>query len=79
LENLKANRIVPFVSCCPDIVCKERMHAESEIVMNKPMADVFNYLKYLKNQNDYSKWGGKDPAMKSLFATLTAPPVLYRP
>ena len=46
---------------------KKEMHAEREIVINKPKTDVFNYVKYLKNQNDYSKWAGIDPAMKKDF------------
>lgn len=46
---------------------KKDMHAEREVVINKPKDDVFNYVKYLKNQNDYSKWGSVDPAMKKAF------------
>lgn len=46
---------------------KKELHAEREIVINKPRADVYNYVRYLKNQNDYSKWGSMDPAMKKSF------------
>lgn len=46
---------------------KKDMHAEREIVINKPKGEVFQYVKYLKNQNDYSKWGTMDPAMKKEF------------
>lgn len=46
---------------------KKDMHAEREVVINKPKAEVFNYVKYLKNQNDYSKWGTMDPNMKKEF------------
>lgn len=46
---------------------KKEMGAEREIVINKPKAEVYNYIKYLKNQNDYSKWGTMDPAMKKEF------------
>ncbi|MNS29642.1 Polyketide cyclase / dehydrase and lipid transport [compost metagenome] len=34
-----------------------------EVVINKPQAEVFNYIKYLKNQNNYSKWATMDPNM----------------
>lgn len=44
---------------------KKDMKAEREIVINKPKAEVFNYIKNLKNQNNYSKWGKMDPAMKT--------------
>ena len=46
---------------------KKEMHAEREVVINKPKSDVFTYVKLLKNQNDYSKWGTMDPAMKKEF------------
>lgn len=46
---------------------KKEMHAEREIVINKPKAEVFNYVKHLKNQNEYSKWASMDPAMKTAF------------
>jgi len=46
---------------------KKEMHAEREVVINKPKSEVFNYVKYLRNQNDYSKWGSMDPNMKKEF------------
>lgn len=46
---------------------KKEMHAEREVVINKPKSEVFEYVKYLKNQNDYSKWASMDPAMKKDF------------
>lgn len=35
-----------------------------EVTINAPKAEVFNYVKYLKNQNNYSKWATMDPNMK---------------
>jgi hypothetical protein len=46
---------------------KKEMHAEREVVINKPKSEVFEYVKYLKNQNNYSKWATMDPAMKQDF------------
>lgn len=40
---------------------------ERQIIINKPKADVFNYIKYLKNQDYYSKWVMTDPGMKKTF------------
>jgi hypothetical protein len=37
---------------------------EREITINQPKDSVFNYVKYLKNQDNYSTWNQKDPAMK---------------
>src|SRR5258708_28256070 len=35
-----------------------------EVTINKPKQDVFNYIKYVKNQDDYSVWVKIDPLMK---------------
>jgi hypothetical protein len=43
------------------------MKATREIVINKPNAEVFNYIKYLTNQQNYSKWATMDPNMKNEF------------
>lgn len=41
---------------------------EREIVVNRPKAEVFEYLKSLKKQNDWSVWGLRDPNMKKTFS-----------
>jgi Polyketide cyclase / dehydrase and lipid transport len=40
------------------------LKSSREIVINKPKAEVFSYIKQLKNQDNYSKWGKLDPNMK---------------
>lgn len=40
---------------------------EREITINKPISEVFNYVKYLKNQENYSVWATMDPDMKRTF------------
>lgn len=47
-------------------VSKE-MNASRDIVINKPVAEVFNYIKHLKNQQNYSKWATMDPNIKNEF------------
>ncbi len=37
------------------------------IEIARPQSDVFNYLKYLKNMDDWSPWAKKDPNMKKEF------------
>ncbi|MGI9546686.1 MAG: SRPBCC family protein [Flavobacteriaceae bacterium] len=37
------------------------------ITINQPVSKVFEYLKYLKNQDDWSPWGKRDPNMKKEF------------
>lgn len=40
---------------------------EREIIINKPKEQVFEYVKYLKNQNQFNVWGRIDPGMKTEF------------
>jgi len=37
---------------------------EREITINKPNAEVFSYIKLVKNQPDYAKWAKGDSAMR---------------
>ncbi|MBY8962375.1 SRPBCC family protein [Flavobacterium sp. D11R37] len=39
-------------------------NVERDVVINRPEAEVFDYIKYIKNQDNYSVWNQKDPAMK---------------
>lgn len=41
--------------------------AEREVVINKPKSEVFNYLKFVKNQNNWAVWNKKDPNMKQTY------------
>ena len=43
---------------------KKEYAVEREISINKPKAEVFNYIKFLKNQDSYSVWAKRDPNMK---------------
>lgn len=40
---------------------------EREVTINQPKDSVFNYVKYLKNQDNFSVWAKKDPYMKKTF------------
>lgn len=43
---------------------------EREITINQPRDSVFNYIKYLKNQDNFSVWAKMDPAMKKTFSGI---------
>lgn len=43
---------------------KKEYAVEREINISKPNTEVFEYVKYLKNQDNYSKWATMDPNMK---------------
>lgn len=46
---------------------KKEYSIEEQITINKPKEQVFDYIKHLKNQNDYSKWATMDPEMEKSF------------
>lgn len=41
--------------------------AEGSIVINRPQQEVFDYVKYVKNQDNYGKWNLMDPEMKKTY------------
>ena len=43
---------------------KSEYAVEREITISKPKQVVFEYVKFLKNQDNYSKWATMDPNMK---------------
>ncbi len=43
---------------------RKNYSVEREITVNQPSNTVFNYIKYLKNQDSFSKWATMDPHMK---------------
>lgn len=50
------------------------MTVERSVLINQPADSVFGYVKYLRNQNDFSKWAGMDPAMHKEFHGTDAQP-----
>ncbi|MBL0356844.1 MAG: SRPBCC family protein [Chitinophagaceae bacterium] len=46
---------------------KKDFSAEREITINKSSQEVFNYIRYLKNQDSYSVWAKMDPDMKKTY------------
>lgn len=56
--------LVVAVLLIAGLFMKKEMDVEREITINKPKDQVFNYIKYLKNQDYYSKWMKMDPNMK---------------
>lgn len=49
------------------LIMPKEYAVEREIVINKPNDSVFNYIKYLKNQDNFSVWSRTDPNMKKTF------------
>jgi uncharacterized membrane protein len=46
---------------------KKDYAVERQVVINKPRHEVFEYIRYLKNQDNYSVWVRKDPNVKKSY------------
>jgi polyketide cyclase/dehydrase/lipid transport protein len=56
--------IIVIIIAIPLIIAlftKKDYSVEKEITINKPKQEVFGYIKMLKNQVNFSKWGKMDP------------------
>lgn len=42
-------------------------HVKKEITINKPSQEVFEYVKFVRNQDNYNKWVMADPGMQKKF------------
>jgi hypothetical protein len=49
---------IPLIAA---LFMKKDYAVEREITVNKPVSEIFEYLKYLKNQKEFSTWTNKDP------------------
>jgi hypothetical protein len=58
---LAAVIILPFLIA---LSVKEEYQVEREIIIQKPKQEVFDYIRYIKNQDYYSVWNLIDPGMK---------------
>ena len=56
---------IPFIMA---IFLKKDYLIEREIIINRPKQEVFDYIKHLKNQNEWSKWATTDPNMKATYS-----------
>lgn len=45
------------------LIAPKSYNVNRSIIINKPLPEVFTYLKYLKNQDNWSLWAEKDPNM----------------
>ena len=53
---------------------RKQYSVKREIIINKPISEVFNYIRHLKNQDYYSKWVMTDPVMKKTFTGTDGQP-----
>lgn len=50
------------------VFVKNEYVIQREVIINRPMPEVFDYLKHIKNQDFFSKWVMTDPNMRRDFS-----------
>lgn len=46
------------------LLARKQYNIQRDVIINVPMPMVFDYLKHLKNQNNFNKWVMVEPTMK---------------
>lgn len=49
------------------LIIKKEYTIEREITIDKPVAEVFDYVKHMRNQEKYNVWVMKDPNVKLIY------------
>ena len=62
---------IPLITA---LFVKKDYAVEKEITINKPKQVVFDYVKMLKNQDNYSVWATRDPSMKRAYTGTDGTP-----
>ncbi|MES2799267.1 MAG: SRPBCC family protein [Bacteroidota bacterium] len=60
--------VIAIIIAIPLVIAlfvSKEMKSERSIVINKPKAEVFEYLKLVRNQDNFGVWQLSDPKMKS--------------
>ncbi len=60
--------VIILIPLAMAIFVSKEYEIKREIVINKPRSEVFNYVRYLKNQDHFNKWILMDPEMKKDFS-----------
>ena len=55
-------------------LARKEYSVERDIIISKPKVNVFDYLKRLKNQDNFSKWALMDPNMKKEYRGIDGTP-----
>ena len=61
---------IVVVSLLAALVMPKDYSVKREITVNKPVDSVYNYVRFLKNQNDFNVWSKIDPKMKQSYSGI---------
>lgn len=50
------------------LITRKQVNIVDTIIINKPIGEVFEYIRHMKNQDHYSVWNRMDPDMKKEYS-----------
>lgn len=50
------------------LIIPKTFHAESSVVINKPVTEVFEFVRVLRNQSQFDAWSKKDPKIQQNYS-----------
>ncbi len=56
------------------LIAPKTYNVSRSVTIDKPIAEVFNYVKHIKNQDNWSPWKKKDPNMKQAYVGTDGEP-----
>ena len=74
LRILKIISVIILILLIAAAFLKKDYVVVKSITINKNRTAIFNYIKYLKNQNQYSKWAKMDTGMRKTFTGTDGTP-----
>lgn len=56
--------VIIAIALIVPLFTQKEYSVKRDIIINKPKSEVYDYVKYLKNQDNFSVWARRDPNMK---------------
>lgn len=57
-----------LIALITSLILPKKFHAEGTVVINKPVAEVFDYVKHVKNQENYGVWFRMDDKIQKKYS-----------
>lgn len=71
---LLALAIIVAIPLVVALFVKKEYAIERQIIIDEPVHVVFDHIRYLENQDQFSKWGSMDPDMKQSYMGVPGTP-----
>ncbi|MFC7358552.1 SRPBCC family protein [Jejudonia soesokkakensis] len=49
------------------LIAPKKYHVERSMIIKRPVKEIYKYLRFIKNQDEWSPWKKRDPEMKQTY------------